>query len=741
MKKQITCLLVCFVLLFSYVLPIFAESEKLDLELTKIALMVKNTLDIPDDFSHFSSSVDDYSISKLWTLNWSNSDASVNVTADSKGKIYSYYASSNNYTYRDNRYFEPVFTKDKLIASRKIATTFLDKVLDENESIVFDDSQDISKYSTNLPNYFYLTGIIQINGLNSPFKFSISVNTNTLSVTSFHRDRFDNSYVNYVPSNNPNVTKEDAKPYLSTTYNFKLEYALENDKSNVAKLYYFPSVKGNYFVDAKTGKLVDKNSLYPNNSNNDANLLADDINITNEASKATFTRGLTEVELKNISKLHDVLDKNQIDSLIKAKLELGISDYNLSTSYYSTNPDSDEVYCDVVYTSSSDFKSLGISKKNLNADNDNNYTIRKYLKLDAKTGELISFSTQYPYISSDIAFNEITYSTKEYYLDFLNNYHKDLFYQTKLYDSTSYSSSKINRKYRVYSQNVSDYFFTPNSLRISFNQNTGFVDSFSKTWDNNIKFEDTNNLLDQKTCEKLFYDACLINLSYITIPTPITENRELYVDYYGYSYLNKLCLAYTLENNQHIYRINAKSGELIDNNYNIPKNVFNYSDIDDCYAKDRILKLCEHGIGFEYNKLNPSKELTQLDALVLFCNALGYSFDITKLSSRDLDTIYSVAHNYNFIKPDEKQPLKYISRQELIKLLISSSRYSNVAELKNIFKCDFNDANDIPDDSLSYVCVAYSLGVIIGDLNLNFNPNNIATRLDACNILYNFMEQ
>ena len=742
MKKQITSLFLCFVVLFSSLLPIYAESEKLDSELTEIALIVKNTLDISDDFSNFSSSVDDYSISKLWTLNWSNSDSSIRVTADHNGKIYSYYATAGSYDYRERGRFEPVFTKDNIIASQNIAKDFLNKVLDENESIIFDNSLETPKYETNLPSYYYLSGIIQINGLNSPFRFSISVDTSSLSVTSFYRDRFNNSYVNYIPSNIPKATREDAKSLLSTTYSFKIEYALADDNSKLAKLYYFPSSNGNYFVDAQTGKLVDKNSLYPSGSDDDVGLLTDAVEApAEEANKATYSRGLTEVELKNISKLHDVLDKNQLDILIKDIPELGISDYNLSTLYYSTNPDSDEVFCNLVYTSSSDYKALGIAKKDLEKTN-KNFTIRKYLNVNAKTGELISFYTQYPYISSDNTLTETTYYTdKEYYMDFLSKYHNELFSQTKLYNSTDYTNSKAKRTSLVYSQNVNDYFFAPNSLRISYNNNTGFVDSYSETWDRSVIFEDSTNLLSQEKCEQLFYDGCLVELSYITIPTAITENRELYVDYYGYTYLNKLCLAYTLKNNKNIYRIDAKSGELISNDYNSQKTIFNYSDIDDCYAKERIIKLCEHGIGFEANKLNPYKTLTQLDALVLFCNAAGYSFDVSNMSTDELDRLYTIAFSYNFITREEKHPLQYITRQELIKMLISASKYSNITNLKNIFKCDFKDANSISDSCLPHVCVAYSLGLIVGDLDFNFNPNNFATRLDACNILYNYIDK
>lgn len=736
MKKQAISFLLCFSLIFGTFLPVFAESAKLDSELTEIALIVKNTLDISDDFTQFTSSVDDYSISKIWNLNWSSSDSYVSVTADNKGKIYSYYTKAN-YSYDSNDYFKPVFTKDASTASRKVAEEFLGKVLDENESVVFSNYTDLARNSTTLPDYFYFNGTIQINGLNSPFKFSISVNTKTLSVVSFYRDRFNNSYVNYVPSSVPNISKDDAKPLLSTTYSFKIEYALDKNNPNLAKLYYFPDVNGNYFVDAQTGKLVDKKTLYPDN-NESIPSSGEAVRDTNEEAKLSLSNKLTEIELHNISKFRDVLSKDKLDSLLKAIPELGITNYNLSTSYYTTNPNSDDVFCNLVYTSSNDYKSLGTSEEFLTKAT-RNYAIRKYMNVNAKTGELISFYTQYPYIN-DKSFTEVSYSANDYSIDFLNKYHKDAFNKTKLYKSTPSTSNTKSENF-VYAQNVNGYFFTPNSLKISYNKNTGFVDSFSKTWNDKVKFDDSKNILDEKTCAKIFYDGCTINLSYISIPTPITENKELYEDYYMFTYLNKLCLAYTLENTDNIYRIDAKTGELIGNNYDSSATSFDYSDIDDCYAKDRILKLCEHGIGFEYTKLEPSKELTQLDALVLFCNALGYSFDVTNLSLDDYKSLYSTAYNYKFIKPEDKKPLKLISREELVKMLISASKYSSVLDLKNIFKCDFNDANYISDDCIAPVSVAYGLGIIVGDLNHNFNPANIATRLDACNILYNFMEK
>lgn len=728
-KKFFSCFF-CFLFVFCYGLTVFSESNNLDSKLSDVTLKVKRTLSISDEFSNFDSSVNDYIISKMWTLKWSTKNNSITATCDDNGKIYSYSTSSNDtsYIYQDNSNFSPIFTKDTFDKSKKSALDFLNKVLDKNESISFYDSYD--KLSTNLQNYYYFNGIIKINDLDTPFSFSISVDSSNFKVTNFHRSGFTISYVNNIPSNSPKVSSSYAKSNLFNTCSFKIEYAMDYDKK-IARLYYLPSMNQNYYIDAMTGKLVNKSSLY-SNINNDSN----DILLTATRGDAKNlveeTVQLTEVELSNIAKLHDVLDKSEIDSIIKSKEELGLSNYSLSTMHYTTVQNSDDIYCNLTYYSSDDFASLGLRSKPKN-----NCVIHKYIKANAKNGDIISISTSYPYY--DKKDNLISTSKKNYHKDFLTKYESKYFAKTKLYQKNS-SSFNTKRETFVYAQKQKGYFFPDNNLSITVNKYTGFVDSFNKTWNDNIKFESSKNIISLDEAKNLYFDSCDLILSYISIPSKITENIDVYKKL-GYDYLNQLTLAYTLKNKNNVYRIHARTGKLIGNQIN--NNDFVYSDISymEDIQKDKILKLAQHGIGFEHTKFNPNKKLTQLDTLVLFINALGYSFDSSTISSNDLNNLYSIAYRYNFIKPSERKPSKFISREEFLKIMLSASEYKSVAKLKDIFKCDFSDSSKIKSDLLGYVCVAKSLGLISGDSQNEFNPNKTATRLDAALILYNFMEQ
>ncbi len=730
MLKKFFSWFMCIVFIFNCSLLAFASSYELENELSSVTLKVKRTLGISDKFSNFDSSINDYTVYRNWTLKWSNPDTNITVTADMNGKIYSYNKYSNNtsYVYKNNSSFSPIFTKDAFNNSKKIAIDFLNKVLDKNESVSFYNFDN--KLETNLPDTYYFSGVIKINDLDSPFNFSISVNSSSLEVTSFNRRGFDVSYVDYIPDSSPKINAEYAKSKLCETCSFKAEYALDyNSSSKIAKLYYLPSINQNYYVDAITGELINKSSLYSDEpiNENDTVLLTDargnSKNLLNE------TIELSEMELSNIEKLRDVLDKEEIDSVMKSKQELGLLKYSLSKISYSTIKDSDDIYCNLTYCSSDDLDSLGLTNKVKD-----NLIIYKYIKANAKNGDIISISTSYPYYNKEDS--KKSFSKKKYHNDFLKKYEKSCFSKSKLYQKSSLSIN-TNRESFIYAQKRNGYFFPANNLSITINKYTGFVDSFYKTWDDSIKFEDNKYIITLEDAKELFFDSCDFVLSYINIPSKITENVDLYKKI-GYNYLNKLNLSYTLKNPDNIYRIHAKTGELIGNStYN--KNQFIYKDIANCPEKEKILILAEHGIGFEHNRFNANKQLTQLDVLVFFVNALGYSFDVSSLNLNEYNSLYSIAYNNNFIKPSEKNPSKIISREELLKIMLSASEYSSVANLKNIFKCDFADSNNINPDLLGFVCVAKSLGIITGDSNNNFRPNDVATRLDACRVLYNFM--
>ena len=78
---------------------------------------------------------------------------------------------------------------------------------------------------------------------------------------------------------------------------------------------------------------------------------------------------------------------------------------------------------------------------------------------------------------------------------------------------------------------------------------------------------------------------------------------------------------------------------------------------------------------------------------------------------------------------------------QLLKYLLDSAGYGNIAGLEGIFKAGFADQSAIPARYYGYVAVGQGLGIIKGDKAGNFAPNRAATRAEAVSVVYHLMSR
>ena len=81
------------------------------------------------------------------------------------------------------------------------------------------------------------------------------------------------------------------------------------------------------------------------------------------------------------------------------------------------------------------------------------------------------------------------------------------------------------------------------------------------------------------------------------------------------------------------------------------------------------------------------------------------------------------------------------TRADGIKYIIRALGYRKPAELNGIYKCDFSDSEEIPDDVLGYAALAKGFGIVNGDENGRFNAENPLTRADAAIMIYNYLSR
>lgn len=680
-------------------------AQTTDTALSQTIIYVKNTLDIPSDFTDLDISSTDYGSCKTWDLSWHNLDKKISVRVSSNNTILSYYytpAASKTYS----PYLSPILSKEQYNACLSQATEFLNTILRDNESFYFYNLPKTFSTNSNNPSF---SGVIKINDVDSIFNFYIAVDLQSSKVVSFYRDEFIGLYNEPIPSNTPNVDSDYAKSVFFNEFPVKnLEYVLNPNDPNdhVAKLVYTIPNYPQYYVNANNGQL----SRFSNGNPLSINFL-EDVLYLNSKAKTTPEDSLTKIELDAISQITDVLSSTQLDTMLKGQKELGLDKYILSKNSYSKNSNSKTFFCDLIYTSDDDLESLGLSTSPTNE----NITITKSITVNAKTGEIISLYTSYPYRNSPPA--DATYTT-DYHIEFLKNMKNNLFSRAKLI-----SSYKNNFEY---AQVENNYLFRQNHMTVGVNNYTGLVDTFNQYWIDSISFEKPDTIITPKQATDSLYNNSTVQLYYAT--EVLSEKDTLLLVY---------LLKYPFS-----VGISAKDGSILSYEINHAE-PFTYSDITNCYAKEKLLLLGEHGVGFDRSNLfKANTKVTQLDALVLLANSLGSSFDATDISLSDFKCIYDIAYSYNIITPSQKEPLRPVSRCEFVKMLLSSNYnfLTNLKNPRNIFKCNFTDCDDISDELFAYVCVAQGFGLIVGDGNSHFNPKCTITRLDACNILYNFMQ-
>ncbi len=774
--KRIITLFISAVLFLSLMVPAAAGdtpqtaaapadgSNTADERLAEILLKVKETLDISNDYTGFYGNYTESEYGVRWQLNWSSENENLNVQADENGKIYglnlySYGSSDYGYKYYDGQVFNPHFPRVTRAEAAAAADTFLKKVMDPSESVEFYESGESPRDEEN---YFFY-GNLTLNGLKTDIGVNLTIRTSDMKVTSFYRG--DGGY--YIsggyPTADTSVTPEQALKLLKTKYTARAEYALV-DNSKVAKLIYFVSTDGDYAVDAKTGELVSISNYYAYDKS---------FRTMGSAEAASAYDGksvyLTEAELKGVKYLEGVLSAAELDKIVRSESAFGLtSEYVMGkVNYNVSDPNGGEkpvpltdvsVYSDDADTSKAeeqeanvtaafsytlkvtDYSAFGISAEEWKKlkDEGNEPQVVKSFTLNAKTGEIMSCYTDY----FGFGWNENKTSTtpviSEIAQAYISKRYPERFVKTGLYNSSSNIWTNVETYSFAYCQSVGGWFYHGNSIYVTINARTGYVDGFSSYWDDAVTFASVPSVVGEEAAVNAYMSAYKAVLQYNLLP--IKKDSSQYYDSSAY----KLLLAYRLNNKEsdkYISYIDAVTGEAVFSDSSSYDLKLDYNDIEGCYAKDEILKLAEYGVGFYAPSFEPDKGLNELDMILFLISANGYKYKYGDLSEDTLNEIYRTAYNLKILEKDQREPARVITRTDIARSFVAMSGYSEVAGFKGIFNCGFTDDADIPEKDYGYVAIAKGLGIVAGDPAGSFRPNDAVTRQELAHMMYKYMSR
>ncbi len=722
MLKKTLAIVLVMVLAVCMAVPALAAGDGLDEKLERVTKIVKDTLDIEDDYTQFNGNLTEDGNASYWELTWSNDTVSLNVTADKNGKVLRYYRYADNNDINSYYYgYSPMLPKTTADDAYPSAEAFVDKVLGDTETASF-DPYDAGRYANDVDSYMF-TGGIELNGLRSPITFYVQVDTRDMRVSSYYRSDGYNQFMGSVPSATAAISADKAAALLAGTVELRLVYVLDED-GKTAVLQYLPVYSGDYIVDAKTGELINLNELY-----NELLYSKNDAGMGMETADAVATGGsapLSEVEQTTVDALEGAFSKEELDAAVRGMKELGVdSAYTLQSVSYSVSKDTSEVLGQLMYTEK-------ISDETVLKDRfPDAYSAMKaageirpiyYYKsvtVDAMTGELVSLYS-YASVGSNEKNTLATDTLQKNAGDFLKKYFPDTYASSGLNESDS--DAEDGRF--IYSQLVNDILFPANSAQITVNDYDGTIDSFSLSWTDDVSFDSADGLVSLEAAAATYIGCFDTLLQYVQVPEA--------TDAYNYAYALKLAYQYDAEKN--VAGVDAKTGKAIIDDSAADTEPLVYDDLQGAYGKNQIEALAYYGIGFPGTSFKPTAQLTQKDALVLFLSAVGYN-------SEDEDDLYQMAYNYNLLTDDERDPERAMTRAQLVTMLIGATEYAPAAQLPDIYVCGFDDDAKISDDYYGYVAIAKGLGVVRGDANNNFNPERIITRQDTAIILYNYMSR
>lgn len=719
MKKRVLSALLAPVLLFTMAAPGMAvEGGGSAQRLATVTEKVKRTLGLDTQrYKDFNGQLSEGELSPTWRLSWSGEDGSLEITAAESGKILSYYLYSSD----ENRDGAPLsLPKRDPVRAKAAAAAFLEKVLDNYESVDLDDASDqsVSLRQTR----YYFQGTVKLNNCPSPLSFSLAVRTSDYAVVQFRRTSLESGYLGTLPAANFRSSQSQVEPLLQSTLSMRLEYVLE-DEGDKAVLRYLPNSIHNFYVDDATGALVDLTQLYEALGENDRTG-SDEATTAPEAGVNAGGSGLTQAEQLGADKLKGTLSKEELDQKARAVTQLGLDSYTLASVFYREEElDSPTITAQLSY-----------------AKRVENSTFRRIVTLDAKTGGLLRVYSSRPQTPGmeDKVSEDSARKTAE---AFLSAQQKNRFAQCAAYTGDP-GYPRENGRYGAwsfqYARQEQGYFFPQDGFTVGIDTMDGTVSSYSQSWSKNVRFDSAQGVISEAQSVNAYYKTFQLLKGYVAVPQKLDLSNPEYAPLteMGYNALNSLKLGwYLAAADESALGIDAKTGQPVFRE-KPSDHTLAYSDLEGSRAKPAAEALAQYGIGYAGGRFRPERQLTQLELAALLASTQGLVVDPDNLAEGDTGNIYRVVYDMGAMRREERNDSEVLSRLDVIRCLLDAGGYGPAARLQGIYRTDFSDAGDIPEDLLGYAALAQALKIVDSG---RLNPGQPATRTDAVLILFAFM--
>lgn len=725
--KKLFSLLLTAALLAGIALPHAAAADSADAELEQITQSVKTTLDLDTEgYSYFQGNYEEGELVPLWNLYWDGEAGSLSVSALADGTITEYSLNSAETVSRPSSGL-PAFPQGDPEQARAAAGRFLEQVLSAGESAALEEPTGLDRLDSTT---YRFSGTILLNGLPSPLSCSVTVRATDNVVTRFWRDVPGNTFLGDIPDPAAGTTQAAATQALRSTQSLRLEYILPDADSTTAVLCYQPDSVHTFYVDAKTGKLVDltelEKLLYRFGMNGAAGDAATESSAADEAGG-----GLSEAEQAGIRQMEGVLSPEELDKALRAVPEYGLDRYTLTSARFSVGEQAEDgtapVTCVLRYSQ---------------ADGEDVQT--RTFTVDARTGQVQTLYAYIPWEEGDRA--ALTQAEAQAKAEaFLKAYYEERFAHLALYEVPGNtvvpleSGDSVSAYTFCFARKENGYFFPEQDYTVRIDAVDGSVCGFSFQYDESVSFQDPQGVISAQAAMDAWMDTYDVTLGYLLVPRELdgsddVSRRLLQMGITAYSYLE---LGYSLEREEPCRGIDAKNGQPVAYAWQSPDTGLTYSDTEDCWAQSEIQRLARYGVGYAGEVFQPDKTLTQWDLVCLLYSLNNTALDPVQTADDQRDAAYAAAYSMGALTRADRNDQAVLTRGQLVRCLLDAAGYGPVARLEGIFTCAYPDRAAIPADQMGYAALAQGLGLISGA----YNGTAAATRAQAAAMLCRLMER
>lgn len=702
--KKIVSMLLAIAMLVTLMVPVMAsEQTTADKELANAIAAVKQKIEIPTDLKTFNYYINSNGDLTTWNFDWSSDEGKqISVSINEKNLI-------NRYYYFDNSSYAKKLPKYSKEQASIVAEKFINKI-DSNLLKQYVAVEKENLYTDDKDYIFYY--IRNVNGIKL-FTDNISISVNKYSgLVEAYDCRFSNN-VTFEDASNI-ISSEQAKKAFIDKLGLKMVYITKDDNKS-SFLAYVPKYTNKY-INAITGEIEN----VPDTS---IRIQFDEKASTYAVASASYgaVNKLTPEELDAVKGMTDVMSKENADKKVRSISLLGIDDgFKLTNSNLNKGWKDDE-----------SFEWYLRYEKEISKDLNAYRTVR----IDAKSGEILEFDI-------NPVKEVMTRKTKEEAKTICDNVLKSLMpskYDKLKYDN-SYSESMEDKQDRFvfrFSRIENEIESYDNDVTITYDNKAGIVTRLSNNWNNNVVFEAPKETI---SIDKV-YDTLFNKIGYEVRYLRKYATEEKAVIYDGDEDTFDAVLGYVI-NSDRPNIISATTGDILNRSGEIYKGkvILDYTDINGLKAENEIKILTQMGIKYKDkdNELKPKESLLQKDYLMLLCQLNDQLYFDDEMDDKDIDNMYNILISNGVITKQEKAPMSKLTREDAAKYFVRFLRYKDVAELKDIFKANFKDANKINPNLIGYVCIASGLKAMNGS-NGYFNPKSNMTRLDGLLSIYSYL--